>query len=268
MLRNQGSEQRHSTQSSAIARLTESIRKLNPLAVNHYESGVQLIERVRVDGERFYIQVQSSPSPNGNGSRRQLKKLQTQIRTCEQEFCASIERTGNLKGDGCRICQLATHCTQSDSKTFMSRSELKFVNVRVDRVDLGGVCRLDGQEYTLWVIVCPSLVDENITSRISPSKEPIYANLTLQLDIHFVNSSLSLEQLQQAEVLRQSVSSAPPISTDLTWRTLYLTDVGKMNKANCTQLYRLNHPRRMDTPTLALECRLWGVHPADKNSDF
>jgi hypothetical protein len=57
----------------------------SPLAINHYESGMQLTGRVVHDEEKcFYIQVHSSSSPDGNGGREELKKLQTQIQTCEK----------------------------------------------------------------------------------------------------------------------------------------------------------------------------------------
>jgi hypothetical protein len=57
----------------------------SPLAINHYESGMQLTGRVVHDEDKcFYIQVHSSPSPDGNGGREELKKLQTLIQTCEK----------------------------------------------------------------------------------------------------------------------------------------------------------------------------------------
>ncbi len=57
----------------------------SPLAINHYKSDMQLTGRVvHIEDKCFYIQVQSSSSPDGDGGRRELKKLQTQIQTCEK----------------------------------------------------------------------------------------------------------------------------------------------------------------------------------------
>jgi hypothetical protein len=57
----------------------------SPLAINHYESGMQLTGRVVHDKDKcFYIQVHSTPSPDGDGGREELEKLKTQIQTCEK----------------------------------------------------------------------------------------------------------------------------------------------------------------------------------------
>jgi hypothetical protein len=81
-----------------------------------------------------------------------------------------------------------------------------------------------------------------------------YVNLTRQLDDHFANSSLLLEQLNQAD--KKTIGLICAANVDGHWNrcrivdivddktvTLYLTDVGKKIKVDCTQLYRLSHPR-------------------------
>jgi hypothetical protein len=58
-----------------------------PLAVNQYESGMKLTGRVvHVDSQRFYIQVQSSPTPDGGDtSKKVLEELHKQIQICESK---------------------------------------------------------------------------------------------------------------------------------------------------------------------------------------
>ena len=45
----------------------------------------------------------------------------------------------------------AVRCVQTESNTLMTESLSKLINVRVDRVEPGGVGRLDEREYTLHV---------------------------------------------------------------------------------------------------------------------
>ena len=45
----------------------------------------------------------------------------------------------------------AVNCALSDSNASISPYELKCIDLIVDRVGYGGVGRLNGQEYTLWV---------------------------------------------------------------------------------------------------------------------
>jgi hypothetical protein len=86
--------------------------------------------------------------------------------------------------------------------------------------------------------------------------EKIYANMTRQLDLHFAKSSLLLEQLKPAEV--KTVGLACATNADGQWNrclivdivddktvTVRLTDVGKMIKASCTQLFRLDSSREL-----------------------
>jgi hypothetical protein len=48
---------------------------------------MQLTGRVVHDEDKFfYIQVHISPSPDGDGGSKDLKKLQTQIQTCEKNL--------------------------------------------------------------------------------------------------------------------------------------------------------------------------------------
>ena len=55
-----------------------------PLAVNQYESGMKLTGRVvHVDSQRFYIQVQSSPTPDGGDTSKDLlEEIHNQIQNC------------------------------------------------------------------------------------------------------------------------------------------------------------------------------------------
>jgi hypothetical protein len=81
--------------------------------------------------------------------------------------------------------------------------------------------------------------------------QKMYDNLTRQLNLHFANSSLLLEQLKQAEV--KTVGLVCATNADGQWNrclimdvvddqtvTVHLTDVGKNIKASGNQLFRLD----------------------------
>ena len=88
--------------------------------------------------------------------------------------------------------------------------------------------------------------------------ETIFNNMTSQLDLHFAKSSLLLEQLKPAEV--KTVGLVCATNADGQWNrclivdivddktvTVRLTDVGKMIKASCTQLFRLDSSRELNS---------------------
>ncbi|KAI9549848.1 hypothetical protein GHT06_004542 [Daphnia sinensis] len=103
------------------------------------------------------------------------------------------------------------------------------------------------------------------------SAQKTYLNLVQQLDSHFSMSSELLEKLEPVD--RMTLGQVCAVKLDGQWNrcrvvgtvddettSVHLMDVGKT--VNATQLYRLEQPRWMATPVLALHCRLWGIRPA------
>ncbi|EFX74662.1 hypothetical protein DAPPUDRAFT_251504 [Daphnia pulex] len=174
---------------------------------------MQLTGRVVHDEDKFfYIQVHISPSPDGYGGPKDLKKLQ--IQTCEKNPAprSSEPQLGQLVA-GCfhgkwyraLIEEIDFNCEDlviffvdyvnpkihdrsidsaagrrdvgftGPSRPLLSDGfkEVHFSQRNGNHQHPGGVGRSDGQEYTLWVTVCPSPVDENIISTNTPPKEPV-----------------------------------------------------------------------------------------------